>query len=132
MADSRPQLGGEGIAVMAVYVDELFTWPLENTPPGQARRVAQCHGGRWCHMIADSKPELLAMAKRIGLRTEWIQKWRGSEIFHFDLVPTKRRLAVAAGAVALSAREFREHIAKLAEFIDAMEKKTTRHDHANR
>lgn len=79
---------------MAVYVDRLF----EATPrTAQARR----HGTTWCHMTADTDAELHAMARTIGLRTDWAQdldhpdQWR----HHYDLVPGKRALAVLHGAV---------------------------------
>lgn len=92
---------------MAVYVDEIFEWPIENTTPGQARRVAKRNNGQWCHMIADSETELLAFAKRIGLRPEWIQK-PGTLKVHFDLTPGRRAMAIKKGAIPLDMHEFYE------------------------
>lgn len=54
-----------------------------------------------CHMYADSSEELLAMADVIGVARKWIQHpgtWRE----HFDIAKSKRKLAVAAGAVETS------------------------------
>lgn len=74
---------------MAVYVDNM-----------------RANFGRMtmCHMIADSREELLAMADRIGVARKWIQQ-AGTSHEHFDIALTKRRLAVAAGAVEVSMLE---------------------------
>jgi hypothetical protein len=80
---------------VSVYVDPLF----EAQPrTAQARR----HGKKWCHMIADSTEELLAMATKIGLRHSWIQcAGMGRHREHFDVVPAKRAAAIRAGALEL-------------------------------
>ena len=79
---------------MAVFIDGMTL----DFPLGRGRV------GKMCHMWADTEIELLAMARRIGLEDRWIQ--RGS-ITHFDLTKSKRVLALAAGAVPLSADEGR-------------------------
>lgn len=56
---------------------------------------------KMCHMIADSSAELLEMADRIGVARKWLQK-AGTPQEHFDIAMSKRRLAVAAGAVEVS------------------------------
>lgn len=71
---------------MTVYVDDM------RAPFGRMKM---------CHMIADSTEELLAMADRIGVRRKWLQK-PGTHDEHFDIAMSKRRLAVAAGAVEVS------------------------------
>jgi hypothetical protein len=71
---------------MAVYVDDM------RAPFGRMKM---------CHMIADSTDELLTMADRIGVDRKWLQK-AGSAHEHFDIALSKRRLAVAAGAVEVS------------------------------
>jgi hypothetical protein len=74
---------------MAVYVDDM-----------------QAAFGRMimCHMMADTRDELVAMADRIGVQRKWIQKAdRWDE--HFDIALTKRKLAVAAGAIEVTAQE---------------------------
>ncbi len=81
---------------MSVYVDPLFAAVLQGA---QARR----HGTRWCHMFADSIDELHAMADRIGLKRAWFQD--DARLPHYDLVPSKRALAVRCGAVEVSRRD---------------------------
>ena len=82
---------------MACYVDPLFS----ATP-----RTAQARswGSRWCHMVADSPEELLAMMARLGLRSRYLQD-AGTWGEHVDLVPSKRALAVKLGVVELTRRE---------------------------
>lgn len=67
---------------MAVYVDPLCDhgWRL----------------GKSCHMFADTLDELHAMADKIGMKRSWFQDKR---MPHYDLVASKRKLAVEYGAV---------------------------------
>jgi Protein of unknown function (DUF4031) len=53
-----------------------------------------------CHMVADTKEELLAMVDRIGVQRKWIQ-YEGTVYEHFDICGSKRALAVRAGAVEI-------------------------------
>lgn len=82
---------------MTVYVDPLFS----ATP-----RTAQARswGNRWCHMTADTTEELHAMADRLGLRRSYVQD-AGTWGEHYDLIPSKRALAVRYGAVELTSSE---------------------------
>lgn len=57
-----------------------------------------------CHMAADSRAELFAMAEKIGLRARWIQA-SGTWKEHFDVSLTKRSLAVQAGAVEVDSKK---------------------------
>ena len=82
---------------MSVYVDSAGI--RADVPNGN--RVVR---GVWCHMTADSTDELLAMAVKIGLRPSWIQH-PGQWHEHFDLTLSRRRLAVAAGAVEVDGLE---------------------------
>lgn len=50
---------------------------------------------KMCHMMADTLPELHAMADAIGLKREWFQE--GSTP-HYDICQAKRRLAIMHGA----------------------------------
>lgn len=84
---------------MSVYVDTLCAF--ESRDP-VARRVGARNGHRWCHMIADTAEELEAMARKIGMRPEWLQG--DSSIPHYDLTPSRRAAAVAAGAVEVTRR----------------------------
>lgn len=75
---------------MAVFVDDM------KAPYG---RMIMCHMG------ADTTEELLAMADRIGVARKWIQHpgtWRE----HFDVCQSKRALAVQAGAIEVTQRDF--------------------------
>lgn len=58
--------------------------------------------GASCHMCSDiSGPEgtaeLVAFAKRIGMREEWLQK-PGTRHEHFDVFGSRRERAIRAGA----------------------------------
>lgn len=75
---------------MTVYVDDMYA------PFG--RRMIMCH------MCADTTEELMAMAKTIGLRPEWIQH-KGTWREHFDVAKGKRALAVQAGAVEVTQKD---------------------------
>lgn len=73
---------------MAVYVD-----PLQKREPNQ-----QWRWGESCHLVADTIPELVTFARRIGCRADWLQQ---TSLPHFDLTSSKRQQAIAAGAVEL-------------------------------
>lgn len=74
---------------MSVYVDDM------RAPFGRLIM---------CHMIADSRDELLAMCDTIGVQRKWIQSV-GTCYEHFDIALSKRALAVAAGAQEITKRE---------------------------
>ncbi|OZD48633.1 hypothetical protein CH252_19080 [Rhodococcus sp. 06-1477-1B] len=82
---------------MTVYVDNFMV--RADVPNGD--RVVR---GRWCHMTADTREELDAMADLIGLRRSWIQH-PGTWKEHYDVTMTKRAAAVRAGAVEITLRE---------------------------
>ncbi len=52
-----------------------------------------------CHMWADSRDELLAMADRIGVQRKWLQQPPKASWVHFDIALVKKGMALAAGAV---------------------------------
>ena len=54
-----------------------------------------------CHMLADSREELDAMADRIGVARRWIQ-YPGTPKEHYDVSLSARAKAVAAGAVEIA------------------------------
>lgn len=62
-----------------------------------------------CHMIADTKEELLQMADQIGVQRKWIQ-YEGTYKEHFDISLGKRALAIKAGAVEITWRELANKI----------------------
>ena len=79
---------------MVVFVDSLIEYPeawLEKRGIPSAKR-----NRHWCHMFVtepDDVDLLHEMAETIGLKREWFQ---GD---HYDLVRTKRALALMCGAV---------------------------------
>jgi hypothetical protein len=80
---------------MTVYVDELIHYT--KSPLG-ARS--------WCHMATDGDvSELHAMASAIGLKRGWFQEGKDGRFPHYDLVASKRVLAVKNGAVPVSGLE---------------------------
>lgn len=78
---------------MSVYVDDMYRMEM-----GRFGRM------KMSHMIADSKEELLEMARRIGVSLRWLQE-EGTPREHFDISLGKRRLAVEAGAVEVTMME---------------------------
>lgn len=58
-----------------------------------------------CHMVADTTEELLAMVDTIGVQRKWIQ-YLGTYNEHFDICLAKKALALKAGAVEISARDY--------------------------
>lgn len=97
---------------MTVYVDPLedFGWVL------RGRRVQSCH------MFTDTVEldELHRIALAIGMRLSWFQDKKSCP--HYDLTPSRRAAAIAAGAVEMDRRGSvaiwrarREFIAGLAE-----------------
>jgi hypothetical protein len=85
---------------MTVYVDAVTAYPDAMIAP-----AAKHAGDKWSHMWCDGDlEELHAMAARIGLKRAWFQQTSQgkSSLPHYDLVPSKRRLAVEAGAVEMS------------------------------
>lgn len=76
-----------------IVVDELFTCG----PPWR--------GSQSCHLLSDrSVIELLDFARRVRLPSTWLQRDGG--LPHFDLSPSWRTRAIAAGAVPVDRRGF--------------------------
>jgi hypothetical protein len=89
--------------VRVVRVDALFV-AVSKFP--HVRAVGEQHGHRWCHMWCDpgDEQELHRIALEIGLLPGWFQ--RHSRLDHYDLTPPRRALAVQAGAVETSLKEW--------------------------
>ena len=90
-----------------ILVDALFTAePMLHAANNPRARQASRWGRRWCHCWSDTHnvPELLAFAARLGLRAEYIQ--RLADFPHFDLIPSKRALAVRLGAKPVNLRDW--------------------------
>ncbi|MDP8900849.1 MAG: DUF4031 domain-containing protein [Actinomycetota bacterium] len=72
--------------------------------------VRRYRSGWWCHMVSDrSVEELHAFASEIGLRRRWFQ---GGPRPHYDLRPSRRRVAVSKGAEEVGARELVKRMAR--------------------
>lgn len=91
---------------MTVYVDDM------KAPFG---RLVMCH------MWADSREELFAMADRLGVARKWFQRPASVDLpgmdaswEHFDVAQSKRRLAVSFGAVETDKYGPLEHAARVA------------------
>lgn len=74
---------------MAVYIDNF------NAP---------YRGMIMCHMIADTRKELLEMVDKIGVQRKWIQDF-GTPREHFDICLKKKKKAVDFGAIEITAKE---------------------------
>jgi hypothetical protein len=63
------------------------------------------HRGRiWYHLVSDTDiEELHRFARRLGLKREWFQT--DGDLPHYDIVETKRALAVKLGARSVAPRE---------------------------
>lgn len=91
---------------MTVYVDDARI-------PATVGRLDSA----WSHLFADTTEELHAFAQRLGLRRSWFQDpvktgkpkarpgSRASHNWHYDVTESKRRQAVALGAVEVSWRQ---------------------------
>lgn len=74
---------------MSVYIDKLKWQP---------------HMGiKWCHLFANTLEELHKAATRIGLKREWFQS---HPYPHYDLVTSKRMLAIQNGALETTTKEW--------------------------
>lgn len=79
---------------MTIYVDGI----AEHDTPLRYKR--------WSHMVSDVGPdELHAFAARLGLKRSWSQERPKSSAHHYDIVPTKRALAIRLGAKEVTSRE---------------------------
>ena len=74
---------------MTVYVDDM------EAPFGRMKM---------CHMIADTRDELVEMATRIGVKRKWLQS-RDRENEHFDICKAMRAKAVLLGAKEITMRD---------------------------
>jgi hypothetical protein len=59
---------------------------------------------KMCHLISDTDAELFAMVDRIGVKRKWHQAPPAHDS-HFDICISKRKLAVEAGAVEVTAKQ---------------------------
>lgn len=78
--------------------------PLTKYPTSMTRGLPS---DTWCHMVSDtSEEELHAFAAKLGLLRRWFQGGgKGKSPAHYDLVASKRALAVRFGAYEVTSRE---------------------------
>jgi hypothetical protein len=68
-------------------------------------------GSLWCHLTADSLEELHNFAiNSLGLKREWFQD---KAIPHYDVIESKRKIAIEKGAIAISLKEMCDRRRKL-------------------
>lgn len=77
---------------MAVYVDDFYKTGITH------------RGMKMSHMIADTREELVAMAKKIGVSPRHIQA-KGTAREHFDVCMAMRQKAILNGAIPIGMRE---------------------------
>jgi hypothetical protein len=99
---------------VSVYVDPLRDWGWKLGPS--------------CHLIADNNEELHQFAKALGLRRSWFQASASGP--HYDIVASKRLLAVKLGAIELDDRPFHAILGRWRE--DAVARVKAEPDEAGR
>lgn len=87
---------------LTIYVDPPTRYPAEAMKDAQTRR----NGPLWSHMWTDGEPEELIdfAVNTLGLKAKWFQD--RPRFGHFDIVPTKRDLAIRHGAVEITLRKY--------------------------
>ncbi len=78
---------------MTVYIDDA---------------VHPWRGERWAHLMADTVPELHAMAQQLGIPQRAFQNRPSGA--HYDVPAPLREQAIALGAVAISRHTDRERL----------------------
>jgi hypothetical protein len=83
---------------MAIYIDDAYI-PMDYY--GMPLPV--------CHMtsVPFDQEELVVFAKSIGMKAKWLQKDNPKHI-HFDVAPSKIKLALEKGATQIPWREYIE------------------------
>lgn len=70
-----------------------------------------------CHMIADELGELHAMAAAIGMQPWWFQAAPPASFPHYDVSLSRRKRALAHGAIALDRRAFHARMQAIRESL---------------
>lgn len=83
---------------MSIYVDPLHSFNNDNNDTPRCFRNTSS-----CHLYGDNEEELHQFALSIGMKRSWFQKNR--LLNHYDLVPSKRILAVKKGAIQQTRQE---------------------------
>ncbi len=79
-----------------IYVDPLF---VHQSKDNRANFVGTRTGHKWCHMWCEvgNEEKLHEIAEKIGMKKKWFQDKKGFP--HYDLVPSKRVMAIKLGAI---------------------------------
>jgi hypothetical protein len=72
-----------------VYVDKIIDYGIK---------------GKWAHLWADTIEELHFFAYRLSMKKEWFQNHNRHP--HYDLRPSKHKLAIKLGALVYSYRKY--------------------------
>lgn len=65
-----------------------------------------------CHMLADTEEELHEMALKIGMKRGWFQDGETHTMPHYDLVESRRILAIKNGAIEINRNQLIEMLKK--------------------
>jgi hypothetical protein len=68
--------------------------------------------GPSCHLLADTEEELHNMAASIGMKKAWFQSGDNHAMPHYDLVASKRKLAVAKGTIEIDRQQICDMLKK--------------------
>lgn len=85
---------------MNIYVDESRSYGCD---------------GIWCHMWTDGEDEELdSFAGKLGLKKEWSHVSHGmiGRFYHYDLRPSKKKIAIMHGAKQVRLRDYIKEIMK--------------------
>jgi hypothetical protein len=81
----------------------IFVDAITEYPQAAVAQKAKRYGGRWCHMWCDGDvAELHNLARKLGLKKCYFQDVK--DFPHYDLIESKRKLAVAKGVTEISLR----------------------------
>ena len=102
-----------------ILVDSIVEYPADMTT------AKGLPGKRWCHLISSDQEtaagevELRGFGRKIGLSSSWIQMPGFPRRVHYDLTPSVRAKALAAGAIPVDLREFWSARQAGPEFVEA-------------
>ncbi len=83
-----------------VYVDWLIS-----------DKILKSH--KYCHLLADSRDELVGFGFLIGLKPHWLKCSRDFNVPHFTITRQAREKAVRLGAVELNCAQYTSVLKRL-------------------
>lgn len=81
-----------------IYVDDFF---IRASAPYRGTHITD----DWCHMQADTREEVDALARTRGRSLSWIQRPDSPAHRHYDVTRSRRAAAIQAGAIPVTMRE---------------------------